>query len=183
MYIRRTQTRSNVTGERYYTYRLVRAERIQNKVRQVTLLNLGRHIAVDQALWPLMCQRIEALMTGQTSLLDPDLPKAASAEAERIAAQLLARKAPASSLSSGASAGTKQDQCSDVQAVDANSLELARPRCVGVEQIGLWAMRQIGFADLLIELGISGPLRAGIAGSIIGRMAVPGAQKPLPAAG
>ena len=146
MFIRRTQTRSNATGERYYTYRLVRAERIQNKVRQVTLLNLGRHFAVDQALWPVRCQRIEALTTGQSCLLEPDLPVAARAEAERIEAQLLARTSLTSSLSV-ASADTKQHEHADVQAVDVNLLELVRPRSVGVEQTGLWAMRQIGFID------------------------------------
>jgi len=45
MYMRRTQTRSNATGEPYFTYRLVRSERIDGKVKQVTLLNLGRHFA------------------------------------------------------------------------------------------------------------------------------------------
>ena len=175
MFIRRTQTRSSATGERYFTYRLVRAERIQNKVRQVTLVNLGRHFAVDQTLWPALCQRIEALTTGQSYLLEPDLPMAASAEAERIAAQLLARTSAASSLSV-ASSSTKQGEHTDVQAVDVNSLELVRPRSVGVEQMGLWAMQQIGLIDLLIELGVSGPLRAGIVGSIIGCMASPGSE-------
>ena len=46
MYIRRTQTRSNVTGKRYYTYRLVRPERIRDKFRQVTLLNLATRVAM-----------------------------------------------------------------------------------------------------------------------------------------
>ena len=179
MFIRRTQTRSSATGERYFTYRLVRAERIQNKVRQVTLVNLGRHFAVDQTLWPALCQRIEALTTGQSYLLEPDLPVSASAEAERIAAQLLARTSAASSLSVDAS-GTKQGEHTDVQAVDVNSLEWVRPRSVGVAQMGLWAMQQIGLIDLLMELGISGPLRAGIVGSIIGRMASPGSRSCHP---
>jgi hypothetical protein len=47
---------------------------------------------------------------------------------------------------------------------------LVRPLSVGVEHIGLWAMRQVSFVDLLIEAGISGPLRAAILGVIIGRM-------------
>jgi hypothetical protein len=41
MYIRRTHTRNTATGERYYTYRLVRSQRVAGKVRQVSLLNLG----------------------------------------------------------------------------------------------------------------------------------------------
>jgi hypothetical protein len=43
MFIRQTQTNSTATGEKYITYRLVRSERIQGKVHQITVLNLGRH--------------------------------------------------------------------------------------------------------------------------------------------
>ena len=46
MYIRRVPTRNITTGESYFTHRLVRTERIGNRVRQVTLLNLGRHFAL-----------------------------------------------------------------------------------------------------------------------------------------
>jgi len=44
----------------------------------------------------------------------------------------------------------------DLQAVDVNSLELTRPRTVGVEQLGLWAMQQLNFLDLLAQLAING---------------------------
>lgn len=181
MYIRRTQTRSNATGENYFTYRLVRSERIAGKVKQVTLLNPGRHFSVDQSIWPALCVRIEELMTGQASLVEADLPKSTALEAERIAAQLLLHKAsPVSLPEIQAESGTQTERSptpeADVQAIDVNSLELVRPRSVGVEHIGLWAMRQVGFADFLIEAGISGPLRSAIQGVIIGRMAAPGSE-------
>ena len=186
MYIRRTQTRSNATGEPYFTYRLVRSERIDGKVKQVTLLNLGRHFAVDQSLWPALCVRIDELLAGQASLVEIDLPKAAAVEADRITAQLQAHKAPAVPTAAPAQAQseTKPDAqpqseavpATDVQTVDVNTLELVRPRSVGVEHIGLWAMRQVGFAELLRELGLSSPIRAAILGVIIGRMAAPGSE-------
>ena len=50
------------------------------------------------------------------------------------------------------------------------------PAQVGVEQIGLWAMRQVEFAELLRELGLSSPIRAAILDVIIGRMAAPGSE-------
>jgi transposase len=185
MYIRRTQTRSNATGEPYFTYRLVRSERIDGKVKQVTLLNLGRHFAVDQSLWPALCVRIDELLAGQASLVEIDLPKSAAVEAERITAQLQLHKAPAvPAAKTPAQSETKSDAqpeseavpTTDVQAVDVNSLELVRPRSVGVEHIGLWAMRQVGFAELLLELGMTSPIRAAILGVIIGRMAAPGSE-------
>jgi hypothetical protein len=154
-------------------------------VKQVTLLNLGRHFAVDQSLWPALCVRIDELLAGQACLVDINLPKAAALEAERITAQVQLHKAPAvPAAKTPAQAETKPDAQpeaeavppTDVQAVDVNTLELVRPRSVGVEHIGLWAMRQVDFTGLLLELGLSSPIRAAILGVIIGRMAAPGSE-------
>jgi hypothetical protein len=49
-----------------------------------------------------------------------------------------------------------------------DSLELTRPRSVGVEQDALWAMQAVGFVELLIGFGLSGPLRAVIRGASLG---------------
>ena len=89
MFIRRTQTRSN--DEHYFTFRLVRSERIGAKVRQRTLLNLGRHFDVDPSDWPVLCRRIDDLLAGQLPL-PPDCPQALESHAQRIAAQLLAHE-------------------------------------------------------------------------------------------
>jgi hypothetical protein len=62
MYIRRTHTNNSASGERYFTYRLVANQRIGGKPRQTTLLNLGRHFAVDQDQWPALCARIDELV-------------------------------------------------------------------------------------------------------------------------
>jgi len=40
-----------------------------------------------------------------------------------------------------------------------------------VEQLGLWAMQQLNFLELLAHLGINGAQITAIVGSIIGRMA------------
>jgi alpha-glucuronidase len=92
MYIRRTQTRSTTTGESYTTYRLVRSMRTGDRVRQVTVLNLGRHFAVAQAHWPTLCARLEQLLSGQGVLLDLECPPGVEREAQRLAAALLARE-------------------------------------------------------------------------------------------
>jgi hypothetical protein len=47
MFIRQTRTRNKITGEGYFTFRLVRGERIGGKVRQITVLNLGRHFPIN----------------------------------------------------------------------------------------------------------------------------------------
>ena len=166
MFIRRTRTRS--IGERYFTFRLVRAERIGSKVRQRTLLNLGRHFDVAQSDWPVLCRRIDELLAGQLPL-PPDGPPALESHAQRITALLLA----------GERIGAASSPASprhDFQHVDVDSLELIRPRSVGVEHAGLWAMDQLGLRTRLEALGIGASVRTAAIGSIIARMARPGSE-------
>ena len=161
MFIRRTQTRNTVSGETYHTHRLVRSARVDGKVKQLTLLNLGRHFDLDQSHWPALCARLEELLSGQVGLLPAAGPAAVERHAQRIAAQLLARGQPAAGAPSPAPV-----VAGDIQSVDVDSLELVRPRTVGVEAAGLWAMAQVDFIGLLSELGFTGPQRAAALGSI-----------------
>jgi len=188
MYIRRTHTNNSSTGERYYTYRLVASQRVDGKPRQMTLLNLGRHFAVDQDLWASLCVRIEQLLSHQAELLPIELPAAVEKAAQRIAAQLIEQRAVVSKTpladegpSTPAESSVAPEESvaaapTDLQTVDVDSLELTRPRTVGVEQLGLWAMQQLNFLELLANLGINGAQIAAIAGSIIGRMAGVGSE-------
>ncbi len=61
--------------------------------------------------------------------------------------------------------------------MDVDSLELVRPRSVGVEHVGLWAMDQLALRTGLPELGLSGSLCAAAIGSVIARMARPGSER------
>ena len=159
MFIRRTQTRNARSGEAYFTLRLVCSERTGSKVRQRTLLNLGRHFPVGQSAWPVLCQRIDEVLTGQLQLT-PDCPPELEAHAQRIAAQLLARERTGTPVPAHEP---------DIQRVDVDSLELLRPRSVGVEHVALWAMDQLGLRVLFEELGLGASLRAAAIGSIVAR--------------
>ena len=165
MFIRRTRTRGD--GE-YFTFRLVRSERIGVKVRQRTLLNLGRHFDVAQSRWPMLCRRIDEILAGRLPL-SSDVPPELEAHAQRIAAALLAGERVGAS-------SPPPDRSRDVQHVDIDSLEVLRPRSVGVEHVGLWAMEKLALPDLLERLGIGPSLRAAAVGLIIARMACPGSE-------
>ena len=69
MFIRRTQTRSTPSGQTYFTHRLVRSHRVSGKVRQQTLLNLGRHFSIPRHDWPLLCRRLDEILSGQLPLI------------------------------------------------------------------------------------------------------------------
>ncbi len=161
--VRRTRTRAT-DGAVYHTHRLVRSERDGGRVRQRTLLNLGRHFDVERDRWPLLCQRVEQVLDGQGELF-ADAPPAVEAEAQRIAGQLLARGA----APPGDDAG--------VEAVAVDSLALSRPRSVGVEHAALWALGELGLPALLESLGVNAALRDAALGSIVARMAHPASER------
>jgi transposase len=182
MFIRQTKTNNKATGEGYFTFRLVRGERIGGKVRQITVLNLGRNFAVKQEDWPLLCSRIEQLMTSQDSLLPIACPESIEHLAQRYVGQLVLR-APAQAEGGIDVAGdpvsaVAQDKSSaaDIMEVDVNSLELSQPRSVGVEHLALHALSQLGLVEKLAELGVNGVQRAAILGNLVGRMAEPASE-------
>ena len=186
MFIRRTQTNSTASNEAYFTHRLVRGERIGGKVRQVTVLNLGRHFPIKQEDWPLLCSRIEQLLQPQDSLLEVCCPAPIERAAQHYAGQLIVRapqvevpdeppSMPGSDVP--AMAAVPAPVASDYQEVDVNSLQLTQPRSVGVEHVGLHALNQLGLIEKLRELGLNGAMRAAIIGNLIGRLAQPASER------
>lgn len=185
MFIRRSPTRNKATGESYYTFRLVRTERVAGKVRQRTLLNLGRHFPLAQEQWPLLCARIEPLIGGQAVLLPVDLSETVERMAQRYTGQLVVRAVVAPVETPNAGGATAAPTASTAPtaptgsavAVEIDALELLRPRSVGVEHVGLWAVNRLGLDERLAELGCSGVARATVIGSLIGRLAAPGSER------
>lgn len=163
MFIRRTATRNTAIGESYFTYRLVRTERVGGKVRQITLLNLGREFALPQQDWPALCFRIEQLLSAQDTLLAAQCCARIEAAAQRYAGQLVLRTPTIEATA----------QQPDFCEVDVDSVEDRQPRSVGVEHVGLAAMGKLGFVDMLKALGLNGMSRAAVIGNVIGRMAKP----------
>jgi len=171
MYIRRTKTRTTTQGEDYYSHRLVRSERVGKKVRQKTLLNLGRHFEIEQNQWPELCTRIEQLLQDQGTLRFEGV----SDELEKAAQQIVARLVTSeTAVSKGSEEGAPP--AVDIQSLDVASLELIQPRSVGVEHLGLWALEQLQVPKLLDEAGLNGYQRATAMGLIIGRMAAPDSE-------
>jgi len=169
MFIRQTRTNNKITGEGYFTFRLVRGERIGGKVRQITVLNLGRHFAIKQDDWPLLCGRIEQLLQPQALLLD----LACSAHIERAAQRYVGQLVAGATLKGEAVGETAPAGAPDFQEVDIDSLQQSQPRTVGVEHVALSALKELGLVAKLTDLGINGSMRAAILGNLIGRMAQP----------
>ena len=176
MFIRRTQTRNRISGEPYTTHRLVETCRVGASVKQTTLLNLGSHFDLPRQEWPALARRIDELLHGQAPLVDALLSETGQALAQRYAAQLIALRPSAAAVTAAEAAKTGSDEPGRYQEVDLDSLEMVRPRSVGVEHAALSAMRQYGLEDKLAEFGLNRPQIAAAIGNIVGRMAKPGSE-------
>jgi len=164
MFIRRARSRTTERGD-YFTYRLVRSERSGERVRQRTLLNLGSDFPIERGHWPLLCARIGQLLDRQGALVPLDCPQEVERHAQHIAAQLVNRAPPDAA------------ERPDLQSVDVSTLELIRPRSVGVENVALWAIEQLGLESLLERLGLNATQRALAMATIVARMAAPGSER------
>ena len=167
MYIRQAKTSGATSGKAYYTFRLVASKRIDGKVRLQTLLNLGRTFSLPREQWPALCSRIEQIISGQMSLTP--VSTAIEAMAQRYAARLVAdsRLAPA-----------PKDPAAPVvyHEVNVDSLELVRPRSIGVEHVGLAALGWLELPRILAQVGFNGKQQAAVIGNVIGRMAAPASE-------
>lgn len=188
MFIRQTKTSNSTTGDAYYTFRLVTSERIGDKVRQKTVLNLGRSFSLPKEKWPELSSRIEEILSKQPRLFT--VSKSIEALAQRYAALLIVRreaepeevaqpKQPIQDSPAAApgKAHTVPVAPPDFQRVDINSLELTQPRTVGVEHVGLDALNLLDFNVILEDAGLNRIQRVSAIGSIIARMAEPGSER------
>ena len=164
MFIRCTTTKTRNTGETYKTFRLVESERVNGKVKQRTLINLGRYFDVPQSQWQALSSRIDQLLSTQVSLLIIELEEPFETLAQRYAAQIIASRS-----------STIDDEIK-FESVDIASLELVRPRRVGIEQLALHAVKQLTLDDKLKSLGFNQKQIAASLGNIIGRMAAPASE-------
>jgi transposase len=171
MYIRQTKTKQSTTGENYTTFRIVDGVRDGTKVKQRTILNLGKYFDLPPDLWGALCSRIDELLKGRLTLpglaesqTHPDIEK----YARQFVARIIAKRA-----SEVPTAEEKPAQC---VSIIPDSLEMADNRTVGVEHVGMHAIRSLRLEKILADLDFTkGQITQAMA-SVIGRMAAPGSE-------
>lgn len=164
MYIRCTTIKTSKTGEPYKSFRLVESERVNGKVKQRTLINLGRFFDVPQTQWQFLSTRIDQLLTGQSALLNLELDDELEAKAQRYTAQIIASRS------------SVIDDVTKYESVNIGSVELIRPRRVAIEHLAMHAVKQLTLDDKLKALGFNQRQLAAALGNIIGRMAAPASE-------
>ena len=164
MYIRRTTIKSRKDGKQYYTYRLVQSERTARGISQRTLINLGTAFSLPRDQWPELSSRIQEIISGQQSFFK------ISEEIEELAQNYAARIIHAQHKNKA------ENNKPDYREVDADSLEMFRPRSVSCEHVALEAFDFLKLGEELKALGFNGPQPAAATGTIIGRMCQPGSE-------
>ncbi len=179
VFIRKSLIKNTKTGAAYYSFRLVESVRLNNKVKQKTLLNLGSHFDIDPTHWSLLAQRIEQIVQGvsaeQHEMFDLKLTLDLQMEstAQRYAALLLQKFS--TPLLSGQASLTEVD--TDYHFVDVNHMAILRPRSIGTESLAVHAFKQLGLERKLTEQGFNEKELAAAMGNIIARMVHPGSER------
>lgn len=168
MFIRQTKTSTSSSGESYFTYRLVTSKRVGKKVRQQTLLNLGRHFDLPREHWPELCIRLDQILVGQKPLFETN--KVIEQTAQHIYSKLMAGSGQVSKVNTDA-------EVTDFQEVDVNSIEMIQPRSVGAEHVCVEALKELNLPGILDEAGFNGPQKAAALGNIVGRMCEPRSER------
>lgn len=169
MYIRKTTTKKAADGTHYATYRIVTSERILGRVKQRTLLTIGSAFDLEESLWAQLCKRIDDIVNGRLSLIPT------KQEVEKYAQEFAARIIAELSLPVTEKEVSSEEE--RYKEVDVSSLELLKPRSVGVEHLALHAAQMLQLPDILMHVGLTPSQSAMALAGITGRMAKPGSER------
>ena len=182
MYIRKTKIKNSKQGEAYYTYRMVESIREGEKVKQKTLLNLGKHFDIAPSHWPALASRIEQLLQNdcggeQVNLFDlqQELDEVLEKAAQRYSALIIHKQSQP--IASGSNKLPSEAELHHYETVDINQLQALKARSIGVETIAWHAIKQLNLDKKLTDLGFNRKDQAAALGNIVGRLVAPGSER------
>jgi len=167
MFIRRTVSKSKkYNDEKYYTYRLVESYRLNGKVKQRVLLNLGSDFNVDKDNWSILSIRIEDIVKQRESLFEVEIDKKLESLAQQYALQLISL-----------SAKSLDDLDTDYKEIDVHSIEQVNPKTIGSEHIVYETMKKLELPSLFESLDYT-PMQVNSAiGTLIAKACSPASDK------
>lgn len=151
MYIRKVNKKNKNHNKQYSYYRLVHGYKVGNKVRQQTLLNLGKLEELPSCKHKLLADRIEMLLTGVESLVGTE-DKLVESLAQKFA-QEIQRKGIFNLSSSKREIAKPLDK--EYQEVDLNSLENIDSKEIGGEWLCKQTFDKLGLENTLLDAGLS----------------------------
>jgi hypothetical protein len=156
MFVKQIKKKNKNSDKEYVYYRLAHTYKIGNKVRHQNIISLGRLETLPRERHKALADRIEELVTGNSTSLFADKETFEDVEAlavhfaEKIIKEKLFTPAP------GKKRKISKEISSNIQEVDLETIEQVDSKEIG----GEWLVRQVfdklGIASILNGFGISG---------------------------
>ena len=164
MFIKEIVKRNSTSDKTFIYHRLMEAVRTPRGPRQRIILNLGR-LDIPREDWKTLANRIEEILSGQTSFLTP-APHIESL-AQHYAGMLRQKEMR--------SIPTPQE--ADWEKIDLNSLSQGEFRTIGGEAVAYDAFNRLGIPEILAQLGFKEERIHQAALLIIGRLLHPSSER------
>jgi transposase len=166
MYIRKVKKRNKGSDKVYEYLHLVEGVRTVRGSRQRLILNLGK-LDIGPDDYKALANSIENRLTGQSDFFkeDPKIGELAGQAAKRI------RKKREQHIG-----GEAERSEADVRHVNINSIAASEARSVGGEYVCHRFWEQLGFPEILSEMGIGRDMQKVMEASVVGRLVDPGSE-------
>lgn len=155
MFIKQIKKKNKNSDKQYIYYRLIHGYKIGNKTRHQTLLNLGKLEGLDTSRHKALADRIEELVTGNSTTLFPD------AQGDSIIedlAQEFSKKIVTEKLFITTPPDKKRisrEISKNYQEVDLDTIEQVESRNMGGEWLVKQAMEKLGVQGILSATGMN----------------------------
>jgi len=140
------------------------SQRIGDKVKKITLLNLGSDFSIDQEHWANLSKRIEDIINKTPSLFELD--KDLESLAQQYAARLVLLKAKKQN-------STMQEDNNRYKEIDTTSVDNSDSKDIGCEHIIYETIKELELDTKLKELGFTNVQLNSAIGTIVAKMINP----------
>ena len=164
MFVKRVTKTNGRTKKKYSYLHLVESVRTENGPRQRLILNLG-DLQIDPSQYSALAQRIEDMLTGRRSLFE--LNQQIERHARQATNKIFSKRAEEINAESG----------DDFRMIDTKSLEVSKPRSLGVEYLCHSMWQQLGLDAVLRHQGISPHVLPLLEALVVGRLIEPGSER------
>ena len=171
MFIKEIKKKNKGYEKIFTTHRLMESYRTEKGPRQRTVLNLGK-LEIPEEQFKLLADRIEALISAQTSFLTPEIP-----EEIEVLARHYSDKIVQKDISAHTAVVCQSDDPPVYATINVNSIKNSRSRTVGAEHVGLSAFTELGFESCLSNAGFDNDQIKLAALAIVGKLVYPTSER------
>jgi len=152
------------SSQKYYTYRLMESVRVGQKVKKITLLNLGSNFSVEQKDWADLSNRVDDILKQRPRLFE------LSEELETLAQQYANAIVASRARVSESDTLKEEDRYKEV---DVTTLKYTNPKSVGVESVIYETIKELKLDTKLKELGLSNVQFNSAIGTLVAKITTP----------